>query len=468
MIHTPPEHDQTSELRVILVGQTGLDAALRRDPAIELIRSRSPLDAIGELADPIDDTSPTRSVVILAPESDRQGADPVQVRQFIDGLRLIDPHVRILGIRPAAGAAGPESALFDAELSRDDSAEDLLAVIRGRPAPRLALVRPPQETKAPPPEATARFPGPKASVADAPAPVEPDAHLLERKPALLGIGDEHLAADVIRGRDPRPLALDLLRARLGGRAVTLHDPGSAPRQGVAAVPVRWGEHDFGALAADGVPAADLQRHADWLAAWLRLGAQHAELRDAAYRDPLTGAWNRRYFDRFMSAALARSRDGRHNLTLLVFDIDDFKIYNDKYGHTAGDEILIETVRLLQSTVRPTDRVCRIGGDEFAVVFYEPTGPRVTGSRHPTSFFDIARRFQKQVWEHRYPKLGCEAPGTLTISGGLATFPWDGSTPQALLERADQLALDSKRLGKNAITLGPGAMRACNGGDRPKA
>jgi two-component system cell cycle response regulator len=211
-----------------------------------------------------------------------------------------------------------------------------------------------------------------------------------------------------------------------------------------------------------VAPGELQRHADWLATWLRLGEQHRELREAAYRDSLTGAWNRRYFDRFFAAALARSRDGRHNLTLLVFDIDDFKVYNDRYGHAAGDEILIETVRLLQATVRPTDRVCRIGGDEFAVVFYEPTGPREAGSRHPTSFFDIARRFQKQVWEHRFPKLGAQAPGTLTISGGLATFPWDGTTVEELLDRADRLAMDSKRLGKNAITLGPGAMRACNG------
>ncbi|MCA9288223.1 MAG: hypothetical protein KDA05_06555, partial [Phycisphaerales bacterium] len=95
---------------------------------------------------------------------------------------------------------------------------------------------------------------------------------------------------------------------------------------------------------------------------------------------------------------------------------------------------------------------------------EPTGPRETGSRHPTSFFAISKRFQQQIWDHRFPKLGPQAPGTLTISGGLATYPWDGVTTQQLLERADRLALDSKRLGKNAITLGPGAMRACGGGE----
>jgi GGDEF domain-containing protein len=60
----------------------------------------------------------------------------------------------------------------------------------------------------------------------------------------------------------------------------------------------------------------------------------------------------------------------------------------------------------------------------------------------------------------FPKLGVEAPGTLSVSAGLATYPWDGSTPQSLLRHADQLALESKRKGKNALTFGPGAQRVC--------
>src|SRR5207244_13644947 len=66
--------------------------------------------------------------------------------------------------------------------------------------------------------------------------------------------------------------------------------------------------------------------------------------------------------------------------------------------------------------RPSARVCRIGGDEFAVIFYEPTGPRQEGSRHPASVFAIAQRFQAQIQQHRFPKLSDCAPGTLTISG----------------------------------------------------
>jgi diguanylate cyclase (GGDEF)-like protein len=145
---------------------------------------------------------------------------------------------------------------------------------------------------------------------------------------------------------------------------------------------------------------------------------------------------------------------------MVFDIDNFKSYNDQFGHEAGDEVLRDTVKLMMSVIRQGDRVCRIGGDEFAVVFADPEGPRLAGSMHLESIEAIAKRFQDQICAMRFPKLGTEAPGTLSISAGLATYPWDGHDPAALLRHADQLALESKRKGKNVITLGPGAQRVC--------
>ncbi len=67
----------------------------------------------------------------------------------------------------------------------------------------------------------------------------------------------------------------------------------------------------------------------------------------------------------------------------------------------------------------------------------------------------------------FPKLGLDAPGTLSISGGLATYPWDGADPASLLRHADQLALQSKKKGKNVITMGPGA-RGISGANDPPA
>jgi two-component system cell cycle response regulator len=145
---------------------------------------------------------------------------------------------------------------------------------------------------------------------------------------------------------------------------------------------------------------------------------------------------------------------------MVFDIDNFKTYNDLYGHEAGDQVLCETVELLRATIRRGDYVFRIGGDEFVVIFSDTEGPRGEHSAPPESVEQIAHRFQAQVCDLRFPQLGVDAPGTLSISAGLATFPWDGHDGPSLLRHADQLALESKRSGKNAITFGPGARSRC--------
>jgi len=214
---------------------------------------------------------------------------------------------------------------------------------------------------------------------------------------------------------------------------------------------------YGLLRAERTSLHQLVPHANWLATWLRLRDQQAQLREAAFTDPLTGAWNRRYFDRFMAGALDHARTHRHFLTVFVFDLDNFKKYNDQFGHEAGDQILKQTVSLLRSVVRPTDRVCRLGGDEFVVIFDEPEGSRIEGSRHPTSVAQLAKRFQRQLAAHRFPQLtqllSQLPPASLTISGGLATFPWDGNSPEALLQSADRLLIQSKRQGKNVIELG---------------
>ena len=105
-------------------------------------------------------------------------------------------------------------------------------------------------------------------------------------------------------------------------------------------------------------------------------------------------------------------------------------------------------------------------DEFAVVFWDKGEPRHPGSQHPDNVIGIARRFQKAICEHRYPKLGADAVGQLTVSGGLAGFPWDGQDVDALVAHADAMAIQSKRQGKNVICFGPGCAPVSNG-DAPK-
>lgn len=259
-------------------------------------------------------------------------------------------------------------------------------------------------------------------------------------------GDALLVRSLLRGQDVQPVAMELLRARSGDNSLEVL---AEPVAGKLSVPL--GEQLGWLCSARAERADQLRPHAGWLAGWLRLRDQQAVLADAALKDALTGAWNRRYLDAFLSRTLQHARESRQFVTVMLFDIDNFKHFNDKFGHDAGDRILKEVVDVMRSMVRPTDRVCRIGGDEFAVVFHDPQGPRQIGSRHPSTVEDIARRFQQRIAEHKFPVV--QAGSRLTISGGLATFPWDGLTQADVLAHADALSMASKRAGKNAIVLG---------------
>lgn len=440
--------EQHGDLRVILVGQTGLDAMLRRDPGLELIRARTPLDALGELADPMGPTNPGSAVVIVDPRSEPGTPEAGELTEFLAGLRRVDPAVRVLRVA-RNGDATP--AGYDGQVEPDTDGRMLRLFIADGPAaakpqPGGTIEPKPVPTETPPPLAPPSAPIPAA-------PPGPDANPAGEI-ALLGL--------LTAGKPVLEAALEQMRARAACDDIVYRGVGEEASgvRGAAhsAALVRIGEEIVGELYSGTMPPASLAPAATWLGAWLELEREQARLREAAFRDPLTGAWNRRYFDDFLARAIEEARMVRRSLTVLLFDIDDFKRFNDEFGHAAGDEILTECVRLLDTAVRPTDKVCRIGGDEFAVVFYEPQGPRELDSRHPTSVFDIAERFRSLVGEARFRKLGDDAPGKLTISGGLATFPWDGRTPEELVERADLLALEGKRQGKNVIAIGPGCER----------
>jgi diguanylate cyclase (GGDEF)-like protein len=198
----------------------------------------------------------------------------------------------------------------------------------------------------------------------------------------------------------------------------------------------------------GPPTSDLEvriRHLEWLAT----------------TDDLTGLKNRRYIWEFTRQILDRARESGGQVTLLVFDIDNFKHYNDVYGHPTGDEILRQAAILMKRCCRPHDVVGRIGGDEFAVIFWDD--PHRGGARgvperrskdsdHPTEAIFIAKRFQKAFGHSELHLLGPTAEGVLTISGGLASFPRDGQAVDDLFARADAALLDAKRSGKNRLYL----------------
>lgn len=195
----------------------------------------------------------------------------------------------------------------------------------------------------------------------------------------------------------------------------------------------------------------LNQAALWLGGWLGLEHRQEHLRSLATTDDLSGARNRHYFTRFISALLEKARVDRFRVSLLLFDIDNFKHYNDTFGHAAGDAIIRELISLLKRCTRQDDLVARLGGDEFAVVFWDHEAPRQPNSQHPTSVKAATERFRKAVCECEWSKCA-RIKGSVSISGGIATFPWDGDTLDALLEKADQTLLRAKKQGKNVILL----------------
>lgn len=185
---------------------------------------------------------------------------------------------------------------------------------------------------------------------------------------------------------------------------------------------------------------------------VRLATSHGELQEMANTDSLTGLANRRYLNDVLEHLVERARNERFRVTLVLFDFDNFKHYNDTYGHGAGDEILREAGMLIKRCIRRQDFAARYGGDEIAVVLWDWQHRRMPNSEHPRSAMAIMERFRKLLKQHHFPRLGSQVQGTLTISGGLASFPWDASSGEELIERADQALFEAKRSGKDRIYL----------------
>ena len=217
--------------------------------------------------------------------------------------------------------------------------------------------------------------------------------------------------------------------------------------------------------------------AEWLVTLLHLAQRDEHLRYLATVDELTGAHNRRYLEYFLRHLIGQGSSKPAQATLLVFDIDGFKYFNDTYGHGAGDQILCQATRLTRRCCREHDVVARIGGDEFAVLFWdtgqrrkrdedanaEHSGPARQNDRspdgqaapqlsHPEMALFMSNRFRRMMHTSEFPSLGPDARGTLTISGGLARYPQDATTVEEMLARADEALLSAKRSGKNRIYL----------------
>jgi diguanylate cyclase (GGDEF)-like protein len=183
---------------------------------------------------------------------------------------------------------------------------------------------------------------------------------------------------------------------------------------------------------------------------IRTAARHRHWQSLALTDELSGLPNRRYLLQFLDDVLTRAGADRFRVTLLIFDIDDFKTYNDTCGHAAGDEIIRLAAQLFRGHCREHDLVTRYGGDEFAVVFWDAEEPRIADSRHPDDALEVLARFTRDLGAASPSSLKTLPDARITISGGLATFPWDARTRDELIRRADHALIQAKRAGKNRV------------------
>jgi len=165
----------------------------------------------------------------------------------------------------------------------------------------------------------------------------------------------------------------------------------------------------------------------------------ASLELQAQTDPLTGLWNHRSFHERLRTELVRS-SGEHGgrVSVLMLDLDDFKRVNDVYGHATGDHVLVEIAQILRGIVRSEDAVCRIGGEEFAVIV-----PRVAA----TDAYGLAERMEATVAETSFDTVG-----RVSVSVGIASCPEHAASPRELVACADVAMMAAKAGGKGRVVV----------------
>jgi diguanylate cyclase (GGDEF)-like protein len=165
-------------------------------------------------------------------------------------------------------------------------------------------------------------------------------------------------------------------------------------------------------------------------------------KEEAIKDALTGLYNRRHFFEKAHEAIQKSKSYGFPLSVFIFDIDNFKHYNDTNGHPQGDALLKEMSSLLKKNIRSTNIIARYGGEEFIVLLQN------TNKENAMRYAENIRRL---VESHPFPHKEKQPFGYISLSGGVAEFPPDGKSIHEVIKHADEALYQSKKAGKNRNT-----------------
>src|SRR6185369_8948220 len=172
-----------------------------------------------------------------------------------------------------------------------------------------------------------------------------------------------------------------------------------------------------------------------------LNARVEEIRKESHIDPLTGLANRRGFDVRLEEAVAKRAGSNSSICVLMGDVDHFKQFNDKWGHSAGDQVLRLVAQAFKAQTQEGDTVARIGGEEFIVLLADTTLEKAISVAD-----DICRTVSSKKVVRRATG---ETLGTITVSIGVARYE-QGESMNDMIERADACLLAAKQAGRNGV------------------
>lgn len=175
----------------------------------------------------------------------------------------------------------------------------------------------------------------------------------------------------------------------------------------------------------------------------KLHNRYEQVLNRAISDDLTGLFNHGYFKRFLELEIKRSLRQKHPIALLLMDLDDFKKINDTLGHLTGDRILVKVAKSIKANIRDVDFAARYGGEEFAVILPYAGIDDVK---------DISERIRRSIAKTVAVNAQDHDALPVTVSIGAALSPYDASTVDALIRKADEMMYLAKQCGKNQVCV----------------